>query len=130
MERDHVCPPCDGSEACLLKNDAKEIHATITASTILDFVRKKPTDMVCFRCGELGHTRAQCMTFKVRMCRHMTECTRDHCTFAHTEEERRTPSQVRCIRVLKQSGSFIYIGCNATDHTYRKCPFSRNILFV
>lgn len=109
-----------------------EIHATVQARDIAEFVDVDRTYMICFRCGQSGHARYQCLNYKVRMCWHHANgtCSDPHCTFAHGADELRTPWKPRCVRVIKQGGRFVSIGCNSTDHTFRRCPLHRDLLFA
>ena len=80
--------------------------------------------MICFRCGQSGHVRFQCLQYKVKRCTQYDrgECNDKHCTFAHGMHELRTPWKSKCIRVVKKEGKLVCIGCNSTEHTFRKCP--------
>ena len=95
-----------------------------TSQAIGAFMGGDRSALVCFRCGQTGHVRFQCLQYKVRPCIHYErgECTDRQCTFAHGQEELRTPWKPRCVRVIKQSGKLICIGCNSTEHTFRRCP--------
>lgn len=112
-----------------------DVHVSTTARDIAVFLNppasRHPTShIVCFRCGEHGHTRSQCLTYKVRMCWHHMHrmCTDTYCTFAHGENELRQPWQLRCVRVVKQGDRYVSIGCNSAEHTFRKCPLYRENL--
>jgi hypothetical protein len=85
--------------------------------------------MVCFRCGEYGHVRYQCMTHKVRMCK-IPVCNVPNCRFAHSEAELRTPWEQKCVRVVKQNGTFVTVGCHSRTHTFRRCPVHKDLLIV
>ena len=88
--------------------------------------------MICFRCGEIGHVRYQCMAYKVRLCWHFERghCNDSKCLFAHGEHELRTPWRLRCVRVVKQNGKLVSIGCNSDAHTFRKCPLNRDLIVL
>ena len=47
---------------------------------------------------------------------------RDDCSFAHGEHELRSPWISRCVRVVKHGSKLMCIGCNSTEHTFRRCP--------
>lgn len=110
---------------------AREVHVLTHAHDICSFVEQNRGNMICFRCGEMGHVRYQCLTFKVRLCwHHMNgKCNEKHCQFAHGEAELRTPWRAKCVRVVRQSGRLICIGCNSDTHTFRRCPFSQSMIF-
>lgn len=50
----------------------------------------------CYRCGELGHRKSECMHWKTRICSHYRDgtCIRDVCPFAHGVKELRCPNFV------------------------------------
>lgn len=104
-----------------------DAHASVSAEMIAAFVEVDRATMVCFRCGQNGHLRHQCLTFKVKRCWHHAHgrCTDPHCSFAHSDDELRTPWAVRCVRVVKQGDRYISIGCNSTEHTFRRCPLQQ-----
>lgn len=107
-----------------------EVHYSVSSRDINSFANHGRPKLICFRCGEPGHMRAQCLTFKVRLCRHhrVGSCTDPYCLYAHGEEELRTPWKVRCVRVVKQNGRLICIGCNSTTHTFRQCPLHEDLI--
>ena len=111
----------------------REIHVYVYSKSISDFMEKNQSnDIICFRCGQVGHMRNNCLTFKVRTCIKFEngECDSTNCSFAHGEEELRSPWEARCVRVVKQDGKFICIGCNSLSHTFRRCPlYDNNIMF-
>lgn len=80
--------------------------------------------ITCFRCGEFGHYRGECHSYKVSLCqRHQAgECTVANCPFAHGEEELRRPWMPKCVRVVKIGGRVEVLGCGRAGHTYRMCP--------
>lgn len=110
----------------------REVHVTSHASVIGAYFETNRTDVMCFRCGQIGHMRSQCLTYKVRLCWHHihARCTDPACSFAHGVDELRTPWKPRCVRVVKQGGKLVSIGCNSTTHTFRKCPLTQDVLFL
>lgn len=110
----------------------KEVHVSARASAINSFSEVDRSNLMCFRCGQTGHVRSQCLTYKVRPC-NMYEngkCTDVHCSFAHGAKELREPWRARCIRVIKQGDRLVCIGCNSETHTFRKCPLHADLLFM
>ena len=111
---------------------AREVHVATGCDEISNFMDVDRSGMICFRCGEPGHVRYQCLTFKVRLCWHHSagRCHDAHCPFAHGKEEIRTPWKQRCVRVIKHNGRFVCIGCNSSEHTFRKCPLHQDLLMI
>lgn len=107
-----------------------QVHRSVNSRDINAFVNFNRPKTICFRCGEAGHMRAQCLTYKVRLCRHHAHatCTDPACAYAHGEHELRAPWKVRCVRVVKQNGSLVCIGCNSTSHTFRQCPLHQDVI--
>ena len=110
----------------------KTVCACIKCEDITSFLRSDGQGNICFRCGETGHVRSQCLTYKVRMCWHNIhmECKQQDCPFAHSREELRTPWKQRCIRVVKVNGELVRMGCNSDTHTFRRCPVHRDLVFL
>lgn len=110
----------------------RDVHATTTSHAINAFMDVDKSNMICFRCGETGHVRYQCLSFKVRLCLHHQSgsCNDSACTWAHGPEELRTPWKARCVRVVKQAGQLVCIGCNSTEHTFRKCPLHQDLMLL
>jgi hypothetical protein len=111
---------------------ARDVHVTTTAKAISAFLDVDRSGHICFRCGDSGHVRYQCLTYKVRLCWHHEHggCNDPHCSFAHGEAELRTPWKQRCVRVVKQGTRFVCIGCNSTEHTFRRCPHHGDLLLI
>lgn len=110
----------------------RDVHVLIQARTIASFVDQTP-QLLCFRCGEAGHLRNQCLTFRVKLCSHFQSkgsCREEHCTFAHGEGALRTPWKVRCVRVIKHGGRLVSLGCNSNEHTFRRCPLHQDLIVL
>ena len=74
----------------------------------------------CTRCGESGHYRRQCYTWKTTWCEldHPHDPTK--CDFAHYGcEHLRRPRDTKCVRVVH---NHIVLGCGSDQHTYSNCP--------
>lgn len=112
--------------------DGMDTHVIVTASAINSFIDVDRSNMICFRCGQTGHVRFQCLSYKIRFCWHYMNatCTDPNCAFAHGESELRTPWRVRCVRVVKQGSELVCIGCNSTEHTFRKCPLHQDLIIL
>ena len=112
--------------------NGQETRVCVSSNEIVSCVETDRDNMMCFRCGERGHVRYQCLTYKVRICWHHANatCTNQNCSFAHGEEELRTPWKPRCVRVIKQNGQLVCIGCNSRDHTFRKCPLHQDLMLI
>ena len=73
----------------------KTIYATVQTSEL-----KRPDvtggerGVSCFRCGEFGHRKHECLHWKTRRCTHFDngQCFRQACPFAHGAHEVRTPN--------------------------------------
>lgn len=109
----------------------RDVHVSTTPQQISAFLEGDHSGHMCFRCGEIGHLRHQCLTYKVRLCWHYQQghCVDPACTFAHGVAEMRTPWRTRCVRVVKQGGRFVSIGCNSTEHTFRRCPHNQDLFY-
>jgi len=105
--------PCGGSY-CIMTS-AEDIRA---------FIASKPSSrrqITCFRCGEQGHYKSECLLWKTRMCWNFRDCTDLSCPFAHLFHEVRKPCLPRCVRVLKQNGHIVQLGCKKVGHTFLNC---------
>jgi hypothetical protein len=83
-------------------------------------------NITCFRCGEQGHYRAECLSWKTKMCFHHTRphgCREgESCSYAHDKAELRSPWHVKCVRVIKRQGQICTLGCHSNTHTFKLCP--------
>lgn len=113
------------------RDPAREVHVSVAAQEIASFVESERSETICFRCGERGHVRSVCMTFRTSLCDAFENggCTNDACPKAHGIVQLRTPWKMRCVRVVKQDGQFICIGCNSMTHTFRKCPHNQDLIY-
>lgn len=120
-----ICIQNTDDESDVNLHRGRDVHVYTTAHAISAFMGGDRSTLVCFRCGQAGHVRFQCLQYKVRLCLHFEkgDCKDPNCTFAHGQSEMRTPWKARCVRVVKQSGKLVCIGCNSTEHTFRKCPY-------
>lgn len=88
---------------------------------------RSPRCITCFRCGECGHYRAECYTFKTQLCSRFAlgECPlhAHACPMAHGAEELRRPWMPKCVRVIKSDGRVDVLGCGGLGHTFRACPY-------
>lgn len=84
------------------------------------------SDITCFRCGERGHKKQECRTWKTKPCRNQSCALAVNCPFAHSDDELRTPWVARCIRVIREGGQLRRIGCGCIGHTFRECPIYCN----
>lgn len=102
----------------------RDVHVSTSASIIGAFMGGDRGSMMCFRCGETGHARYQCLQYKVRPCvsYERDQCTNKSCSYAHGPAELRTPWKAKCVRVVKHGGKFVCIGCYSDEHTFRRCP--------
>lgn len=111
---------------------AREVHVVTHSKIISSFIDNDRSGFICFRCGQRGHVRFQCLTFKVKPCWHFEQglCNDPNCSFAHGASELRSPWKSRCVRVVKHGGKLVCIGCNSTEHTFRRCPIHSDLLFL
>ena len=80
--------------------------------------------ITCFRCGEQGHFKSECMMWKTKICSnwlrgrcHHHECVT--CGFAHGDKELRMPWIPKCVRVVKHAGRVEVLGCGKIGHESR-----------
>jgi len=82
--------------------------------------------ITCFRCGEQGHYKVECLSWRTKLCCHHARPTgcRDgvDCSYAHCVNEIRAPWNPRCVRVVKRAGRIITLGCGSQHHTFKSCP--------
>ena len=85
----------------------------------------------CLRCGGLDHTREVCLKFKTKPCANPQPCPFGaSCWFAHPEETRRSPLELRCIHATLSTNSsentklLTLYGCNGA-HAFSQCPRNR-----
>jgi len=102
------------------------IDATVAASDVRAFCTASVdrNEITCFRCGETGHRKNECLQWKTRLCWHHANmrCFKESCPFAHGEHDLRTPWVLRCIRIIKHGSTFRDVGCGSTAHSFRNCP--------
>ena len=108
-----------------------DLHKSISTHTIRSYMTysaPQRDQITCFRCGEQGHVKIECMTWKVRLCSNFVKgnCTNSDCSFAHGGSELRTPWTPKCIRITKRDGKLVALGCGSDKHTYRSCPENKN----
>ena len=83
-------------------------------------------NLLCYRCAEYGHRKAECMTWKTKLCwHHHDHAPAGECPFAHGERDLRCPWRIKCVRIVQcpQRGRVQIAGCGSSEHTYRDCPF-------
>ena len=85
--------------------------------------------LICYRCGEPGHVKGECMSWRIRLCSHFAGgyCRRSECPYAHGEQELRTPWALKCVRILRVAKGFVDFGCGSSTHSFRHCPHTRKI---
>ena len=100
----------------------------ITSDSLHETISSFPRmEITCFRCGERGHKKGECRTYRTKMCRHPKDCKDPNCSFAHSAAQLRTPWVARCIRVIRVDGQLRRIGCGETGHTFRECPHGARV---
>lgn len=89
-------------------------------------------NITCFRCGEQGHYRAECLSWKTKICFHHPSahgCREgESCSYAHNEAELRSPWHSKCVRVIKRQGQIYTLGCRSNKHTFKLCPHMRCVV--
>ena len=103
---------------------------TLYVSCDASAIGRAPRRITCFRCGEAGHYRGDCRTFRVQMCNlyRLGLCSAGaNCTFAHSASELRRPWLSKCVRVVKIGGNVEIQGCGSCTHTFRNCPHHQQI---
>lgn len=78
--------------------------------------------VTCYRCGETGHYRVHCKTFRTTLCPDGALCTKADCSMAHHASELRRPFLFKCVRVYRENGVVRVLGCGRYGHTYMNCP--------
>jgi len=87
-------------------------------------------NLLCYRCAEYGHRKAECMTWKTKLCwHHHDHAPTGECPFAHGERDLRCPWRIKCVRIVQcpQRGRVHIAGCGSSEHTYRDCPFRSDV---
>lgn len=107
--------------------EGKHVCILVPAEAIRAFTVNAPTtraQITCFRCGEQGHYKSECFHWRTRKCWHFSNasCRDPNCSFAHGDENVRTPWMPRCVRIVKKDGMLVCLGCKAYGHTYKYCP--------
>lgn len=89
------------------------------------------SNITCFRCGEQGHYRAECLSWKTKLCFHHPRahgCREgESCSYAHNETELRSPWHSKCVRIIKRQGQIHTLGCHSNNHTFKMCPHMRGV---
>ena len=120
-------------DASPMFRQGREIHVHTTAQAIGTYMGGDRSHLVCYRCGQTGHVRFQCLQYKIRLCQHFErgECNEKYCSFAHGQEELRTPWKLKSVRVAKphhRIGLFEGTRCEPADHEGRKVhPLQREV---
>ena len=104
-----------------------DLHKCISVNSLKSYMiinSNSREQITCFRCGDCGHVKAECMTWKVRLCTNFLNgsCNVSDCSFAHGTHELRSPWTPKCIRITKRDGLLIILGCGSCKHTFRNCP--------
>ena len=107
------------------------VYVDIENSAVQEYMTRNPLSrsvITCFRCGQEGHYKSECLQWKTRLCWHHEsgDCKDGgFCSFAHGQGELRSPWVPRCMRVIKKDNKIIKIGCMGIGHTYKQCPLQR-----
>lgn len=103
---------------------------TLRAYGVRHFTQRE--SITCFRCGEQGHYRVECLAWRTKMCLHHDRsygCREGgNCSYAHSLAELRVPWYPRCVRVIKRDSGIITLGCRSHQHTFRSCPYIKSPL--
>lgn len=120
-------PETAGPAGC--RREWLDFRGYVDSETMRQFGTKKLTQRVnitCFRCGEQGHYRIECLSWRTKMCLHYARpsgCREgDNCSYAHSEAELRSPWHAKCVRVIKRHGQIFTLGCHSNSHTFKMCP--------
>ncbi len=112
-----------------------DFRGYVDSETMRKFGTKQLTqrgNITCFRCGEQGHYRIECLSWRTKMCLHYVRpsgCREgDNCSYAHSEAELRFPWQAKCVRVIKRHGQIFTLGCHSNSHTFKLCPHMACVL--
>lgn len=114
------------SEASLPRPPPLPVGVTVVVDVPPSAPREARTVITCFRCGETGHRRIDCYSYRVALCPTALSngaCYTPNCMHAHSVEELRSPCTPKCVRVVKNAGRVQILGCGRTGHTFRCCPF-------
>lgn len=121
-----------------MNQDQVGVHTQIPVRKNIDLIVERASkrvfsrsDITCFRCGDQGHFRSECIHWKTRICKAWNEnatCAEgSDCAFAHGEGDIRFPRCMRCVRVVKHSGQVRLLGCGEFGHTFRNCPRKKKV---
>jgi hypothetical protein len=106
-----------------------DFRGYVHGETMRKFGTKQLThraNITCFRCGEQGHYRIECMSWRTKMCLHHdrpTGCREgENCSYAHSDGDLRSPWHAKCVRVIKRHGQIFTLGCHSNTHTFKACP--------
>ena len=107
-----------------INNDVMRLYATKQLT--------QRANITCFRCGEQGHYRAECLSWKTKICFHHPRfhgCREgESCSYAHNYAELRSPWYSKCVRVIKRQGQIYTLGCQSDKHTFKLCPHMRCVV--
>lgn len=110
-----------------------QLHFTVLTKELNAYAMHVVTDrrtLLCYRCAEYGHRKAECMTWKTKLCWHAhAHAPTGECPFAHGEADLRCPWRVKCVRIFQcaQRGRVYVAGCKSSEHTYRDCPHRADV---
>jgi hypothetical protein len=112
-----------------------EFRGYINSDVMRTYGSKQVTQrssITCFRCGEQGHYKIECLSWRTKMCIHFARATGcrdgDNCSYAHDPSELRCPWESRCVRVVKRGGRIWTLGCQSDQHTFKSCPSMRCVV--